>query len=139
MDVSEISRRLKPFIQLQPPAVCDRFTKEALQILRRFIVGLDLVSLPVEGFAPVVVGCDMYVKDETVFPQIIIPFLGDVRAEVSVPAIWGFDRISAQHAGYQRVGVRQAIRNKMHRLAGVAGTVGGFFRHGACRSFSRRW
>ena len=62
-------------------------------------------------------------KDETMFSQIVIPFLGDVRTEVRVPAIRSFDGIPSQHAGDQRVGVRKAISNQMQCLTGVAGTV----------------
>jgi hypothetical protein len=91
--------------------------------------------LPVEGFALVVVGCDVDMKDETMFSQIVIPFLGDVETEVRVPTIRSFDGIPSQHAGDQRIGVRKAISNQMHCLAGGAGTVGRFFRN-AGRGFS---
>ena len=95
--------------------------------------------MPVEGFAPAVVGCDVDMKDETMFPQVVISFLGDVRTEVRVPAIRSFDGIPSQSAGDQRVGVRKAISNQMHCLAGVAGTFGRFFRNVGRGSLSRRW
>jgi len=71
-------------------------------------------------------------KDETMFSQIVIPFLGDVRTEVRVPAIRSFDGIPSQHAGDQRIGVRKAISNQMCTawpeslalLAGSSGTGG---------------
>lgn len=109
--MSEIGRGLKPVTQFESPAIGSGVAEKAFQIRRRFIVGLDLVSLTVEGLAPVVVRFDVDMKDETVLPQSVIPFLGDVWAEVRVSAIRDFDGVSSQNAGDQCIGLRHAIRN----------------------------
>ena len=57
-------------------------------------MSFDLVSLTVEGLAPVIVRFDVDMKDETVLPQTVIPFLGDVWAELRVSAIRDFDGVS---------------------------------------------
>lgn len=97
--------------QFESPAIGSGVAEKAFQIRRRFIVGLDLVSLTVEGLAPVVVRFDVDMKDETVLPQSVIPFLGDVWAEVRVSAIRDFNGVSSQNAGDQCIGLRHTIRN----------------------------
>ena len=109
--MSEIGLGLKPVTQFESPAIGSGVAEKAFQIRRRFIVGLDLVSLTVEGLAPVVVRFDVDMKDETVLPQSVIPFLGDVWAEVRVSAIRDFDGVSSQNAGDQCIGLRHTIRN----------------------------
>jgi len=97
--------------QFESPAIGSGVAEKAFQIRRRFIVGLDLVSLTVEGLAPVVVRFDVDMKDETVLPQSVIPFLGDVWAEVRVSAIRDFNGLSSQNARDQCIGLRHTIRN----------------------------
>ena len=97
--------------QFESPAIGSGVAEKAFQIRRRLVVGLDLVSLTVEGLAPVVVRFDVDMKDETVLPQSVIPFLGDVWAEVRVSAIRDFNGVSSQNAGDQCIGLRHAIRN----------------------------
>ncbi len=82
-------------------------------------MSFDLVSLTVEGLAPVIVRFDVDMKDETVLPQTVIPFLGDVWAELRVSAIRDFDGVSSQNARDQCIGLRHAIRNQMYCLAGA--------------------
>ena len=74
-------------------------------------MSFDLVSLTVEGLAPVIVRFDVDMKDESVLPQTVIPFLGDVWAELRVSAIRDFDGVSSQNARDQCIGLRHAIRN----------------------------
>ena len=62
-------------------------------------------------------------KDKTMLLQIVVPFLGDVRAEAGVATIGVFDGVYSQHAGYQRIGIRLAIRNQVDTLAGCAASV----------------
>ena len=75
--------------------------------------------MPVKSLAPVVVRFDVDMKDETVFAKFLVPFLGDVWAEVRVGAIRMFDGIYTQQVGDQRIRVGQAIRNEMNCLSGA--------------------
>ena len=67
--------------------------------------------MPVKIFASVVVECEVYMKNKNMLPQIGVPFLGDVGAEVRVAAVGVFDGVPTQHAGYQRISIRLAIRD----------------------------
>ena len=51
--------------------------------------------MTVESLTPVVVRFDVDMKDETVLPQTVIPFLGDVWAKVRVSAIRDLDGVSS--------------------------------------------
>ena len=62
-------------------------------------------------------------KNENMLPQVSVPFLGDVGAEIRVAAIGVFDGVPSQHAGYQRISIRLAIRDQVNTLAGSAGSV----------------
>jgi len=104
--------RLKGAIELELPTEGDGVTVETLEVHRGRSVSLDLVSLPVECGAPVIVWHNVDMKHEGVSPQVQIEFLGDVRTKVAVTTVWRFDRSSPQRAVDQRVGIGLAICNR---------------------------
>jgi len=68
-------------------------------MIRRCTVGFDLGPLPIGTFTPVVIGCDVDMKNEAMLLQVVVPFLGDMRSKVPVTTIWGFDGGASQNAG----------------------------------------
>src|SRR5688572_4576750 len=101
--MGEVGGWLEAGVQSELPMVGVNFAQRALYIGRRRPVGFDLVTLPVEVRATIIVFIDMDVENENVFAKFGVPLFGDMRAKLRMTAIRDFIRGTAKGTAKQVV------------------------------------
>src|SRR5579859_2592083 len=109
MDVCKTRRGLKAVVELECPAIHDRIAEKSPERIGGRGSGLDFIALSVEIDAAIIVGRDMDIKEKHRLVEVVVPFLGDVRAEVRMAAIRNLFGASSEGAVDQCIGVSLAI------------------------------
>ena len=97
----------------------DRIVEETLEAVRRGAIGLDLIALPVEGGAAVVVGVYVDEKGEHISMQCAVIYFADMSPEVGVGTVRDLFCGAPEHAIDQFIGVARTVGGKDCAMPGA--------------------